>query len=82
MPLRMGKGRNKKKAPATILFTSEDNEEGKRQSCVYASCQMSGHSVGPIWGHGEKSIKRVLATLTEQCDCPARYHANREQVEG
>jgi len=69
----------KTKAPATVLFTSEKNDEGKRQNCVYAQCHLSGYSVGPIWGHKDASVKRALATLTEECDCPARFHQNKEQ---
>jgi hypothetical protein len=73
------KKRKKQKAPATVLFTSEKNDEGKRQTCVFAQCHFSGNGVGPIWGHSDASVKRALATLTEECDCPAQYHQNKEQ---
>ena len=73
------KKRKKQKAPATVQFTSEKNDKGEKQSCVFAQCQFSGHGVGPIWGHSDASVKRALATLTEECDCPAQFHQNKEQ---
>jgi hypothetical protein len=70
---------NKQIAPAIVVFGSTTNENGKEQTCVYAICTRSDVKVGPIWGHNARSIKRVLATLTEKCDCPARRHSNQEQ---
>lgn len=71
--------KSKNKAPATVLFTSEKNENGRKQKCVYAQCHYSGVGHGPIWGHGDNSVKKVLAELTQNCDCPARFHHKREQ---
>jgi hypothetical protein len=83
IPRRNGLGRgrkkNRNKAPATVLFTHEVNDKGHRQICVYAQCQLSGIAHGPVWGHGDNSVKRVLAELTAECDCPAMYHMNKEQ---
>jgi hypothetical protein len=73
-----GRRRKLTKAPATVQFTTEENDEGRSQRCIYAWCQFTDIQVGPIWGHSERSIKRALATLTEECDCPARYHTRRE----
>jgi len=73
------KKKKKTKAPATVLFTSEKNENGRRQKCVFAQCHFSGYGAGPVWGHGDNSVKKVLAQLTAECDCPARYHQNKEQ---
>jgi uncharacterized protein (DUF2461 family) len=67
-----------KKAPSNVLYTSEDNEKGVNQPCVYVQCQLSEHSVGPIWGHSDASVKRALATLTTECECPARFHVVRD----
>jgi len=75
--LRVGKGK-RRKAPATVFFTSENNDEGKRQICVYARCDMSDKVVGPVWGHADQSIRRALAELTSNCDCPAGFHNARE----
>jgi hypothetical protein len=75
-PLRRKKSR--KVAHATILFTSAKNEDGDRQICVYAQCQMSENTAGPIWGHTDQSIRKSLSVLTRHCDCPARFHKPRE----
>ena len=64
----------KRRTGATIYFKSAANEEGKMQTCVYAECHLSVKKVGPIWGHGERSIKRALVHLTLACDCPGKYH--------
>lgn len=60
--------------PASVKYTSEENDAGYEQDCVYATCGQSGLVVGPIWGHSERSVARALATLTEKCSCNARFH--------
>lgn len=52
---------------AEINYTSEENEYGREQDCVYATCCQSDVTAGPIWGHSEASVKRALATLSEEC---------------
>lgn len=70
---------NRRKAPATVIFTTAmDPVSGHRKPCVYASCHRSGNTVGPVWGHQDQSVRRVLAHLTHECDCPASYHNLRE----
>lgn len=64
----------KKRGPSTIIYGHAKDENGHSQLCVYAECQVGGSVVGPIWGHGDKSAKKALATLTRECDCPARFH--------
>jgi hypothetical protein len=59
---------------ATIDQTEERNERGVLQPCVYAECAETGYVAGPVWGHGEASVKRVLATLTAECSCGAGWH--------
>ena len=61
-------------ATAEIAFEIETNEAGYDTACVYATCLTSGDSVGPIWGDGPASVKRALATLTEECSCDATFH--------
>jgi hypothetical protein len=61
-------------APAEIQETTEENDRGFDQECVYAVCSVSGDEVGPVWGTGEASRKRALATLTEECSCGAKFH--------
>lgn len=63
------------RAPSVVEYTSSANDDGNDQLCIYAECTWSGERVGPIWGHTEKSMRRALATLTTQCDCPARFHS-------
>jgi hypothetical protein len=79
-PFSIGKGKmaKKSKAPATILFGSAVSPEGDKQLCVWAMCEMSNARFGPVWGHSENSIKRALASLTKECDCPARFHNARD----
>lgn len=58
---------------ASIDYTEEENEDGRMQDCVYATCGETGETAGPIWGHSDASVKRALATLAENCeDC---FHA-------
>lgn len=61
-------------AYAKIEYAEERNSRGRLQSCVYAQCQDSGHVSGPVWGHEDKSVKRVLALLTEEDSCGATFH--------
>lgn len=72
-PLR--RKRSKKVANSSVIFTQATNEDlGRKQLCVYAECHQSGMIIGPVWGHMDQSVRRVLAQLTHDCDCPARYH--------
>ena len=73
-----GRRRKITKAPATVFFTTQRNDEGREQRCDYAWCHFTEIKVGPIWGHSKRSVTRALATLTEECDCPARFHSQRE----
>lgn len=66
------------KAKAEIEYTSEENDSGFDQECVYANCCESGESVGPVWGQGDASVKRALAQLTEECGCGAKFHTTEE----
>lgn len=72
--------KNKKVSPSMVVFSSAINENGKDQTCIFAVCSRSEIRVGPIWGHNSRSIKRALATLTEECDCPATRHTQLESV--
>jgi len=64
------------RSPATVEYTEEDNDRGFPQDCVYVECSNSGYRVGPIWGHGEASVRRALAQLTEECSCGAAFHSD------
>ena len=57
-----------------VEFTTATSSRGYQQKCVYARCRAADERVGPIWGHGEKSVKRALCTLTEQCWCGTKFH--------
>ena len=70
-PLRR---KRKNKAPCTVLFGSSKNEDGHKQICVFVECSFSGCQAGPVWGHSDQSIRRALATLSKECDCPAKFH--------
>lgn len=59
---------------AEIEFTTEQNK-GRQQDCVYASCTEADHKVGPVWGHGAASVKRALVMLSEDCPCGESYHS-------
>lgn len=76
--IQFKKRRKKNKSPAKIVWSSAVNDKGKSQICIYAVCGMSDDEVGPIWGHSDAAVRRALATLTAECDCPARYHSARE----
>ena len=76
-PLR--KTKSKRIAPATVLYTKTKNESGEKQLCVYAQCQYVGCVVGPIWGHEQRSVNKVMAELTRRCQCGRPFHKIREQ---
>lgn len=61
-------------APATVFFGHARDEGGCRQLAVWAECVYSGLRVGPVWAHGQPSVRRCLATLTQSCDCGRSYH--------
>lgn len=71
--------RSRKTAYATVHFTSE-RKDGKNALCVYATCQFTDTAAGPIWGHGEASVRAALAELTRCCPCPATYHRLRDST--
>lgn len=50
-----------------IDYTEEENEDGRMQDCVYATCRETDARVGPVWGHGDNSVKCALAQLSEEC---------------
>ena len=64
----------RKTQTATIEETEEENDYEREYPCVYATCDRSGLTVGPIWGTGTDSRKRALAQLTEECSCGATWH--------
>lgn len=69
-------------ALATIEYTEEESDlTGHDQPCVYATCNVSGDTAGPVWGDGPASVKRALAMLTERCDCGARWHQDQDGEE-
>lgn len=70
--------RSRTTAPATVLFSSNYNEKGQKQLCVYAECHYSGSRAGPIWSHTDAAVNRCLATLTHDCECGRRFHKARE----
>ena len=61
---------------ARLDYLEEENEEGVPVPCIYAECEDTGESIGPIWGHGDASRKRALATLAEKCD--GSWHSTGE----
>lgn len=67
------------RAAAKITHTEEENDDGRLQACVYATCCESDDDAGPIWGDSEASVKRALATLTENCGCGADFHYDEDQ---
>ena len=77
----MLKRKSRKVAPASLLFTKSKNEKGQMQLCVYAQCQYAGTVQGPVWGHQQASVNRVMAQLTFYCQCGRPYHKIR-QYEG
>ena len=70
--------RKRKIADATVRFGIKKNLQGRLQCCVWAECHLSGNRAGPIWGHSDESVRKVLAELTSECDCPASFHRGTE----
>jgi len=59
---------------ASVERTSDKNARGYHQDCVFVICAEADVEVGPIWGHGEKSVYRALCGLNEACTCGAQKH--------
>jgi len=70
----------RRKTSATVHFLHRKNDQGHSQPCVFAECHASSVVIGPVWGHGEASVRRVLAQLSTECECPAAYHWHKESV--
>lgn len=64
-----------------VEYSSAKNDEGRQQNCVYAICVESNHRVGPIWGQHERSIKRAMITLTQECECGAKWHSEKDETD-
>ncbi len=61
-------------AGARIIYTKRQNERGYEGDCVIAVCEEGEGRTEPVWGHGDRSVKRALATLSKVCSCGARWH--------
>jgi hypothetical protein len=70
----VGRRYGQERRAAEITYAEEENDHGRKTPCVYATCEKSGDEVGPIWGDGDASVHRALATLTDECGCGARFH--------
>jgi len=70
----------RRKSSATIHFVYRKNDQGHKQPCVFAECHASSSMTGPVWGHGEASVRRALAQLSTECECPANYHRHQESL--
>jgi hypothetical protein len=54
------------------LYDQAENEHGRLVPCVYVECPLCGHCT-MSYGTSERSIKRCLALLREQCPEAANY---------
>ena len=63
-----------------VDYTTHENETGYEQDCIFATCEESGFNVGPVWGHGDASVKRALALLSESCPCGAGFHKDSNDL--
>lgn len=78
MPFRRPRIRRKKFAPAQVTYTTTETQKNGARPCVYATCLFLGTRVGPIWSHSDQAVKRALASLTRECECPAKFHRAME----
>ena len=58
-------------AYATIQYITLENEEGYDVDSVQASCTIGETEA---YGTHERSIKRALAELSQNCSCGASFH--------
>lgn len=49
-----------------IDYTYAENESGNEQECVVAECSECEH-VEQSWGHGDKSVRRCLVLMGQNC---------------
>lgn len=68
------------KVPAIIYFKRSLDDKDHKQSCVYAECSRGGTIVGPVWGHTDQAVRKVVAALTRRCECPAKFHQPQEYI--
>lgn len=54
-----------------VDFTSRENDNGFPQDCVVVTCSECDHSE-QSWGHGERSVRRCLALMAENCPHDAK----------
>jgi hypothetical protein len=58
------------------------NSKSQGKPYITATCQESGEVTDPVYGHGVRSVKRALATLSEECSCGSKFHkASNEEDE-
>lgn len=41
---------------------------------LYATCKAGDHVVGPITGHGPRSVAAACAILSKDCPCGRKWH--------
>jgi hypothetical protein len=70
-----------KVSDAEVILGREPNAKtGREQECVTARCLETGQVTEAIWGTGINSVRRALATLTEECGCGARFHRDADEA--
>lgn len=57
---------NGPKVTCEVEFTSRENDNGFPQDCVVVTCTECEHSE-QSWGHGDRSVRRCLALMSENC---------------
>ena len=55
-------------APVRVQFTRYE-KDGHFKHAVFMECLITGVTVGPIWGHENKSIMKAKTTLSRRCPC-------------
>ncbi len=81
----LSSGKKRASSDANVLYTRDVNENGYMQDCVWAYC-LSPDANEPgeenegvrVWGHTDKSIKRAMRLLTQECLCGAAEHLPRD----
>lgn len=60
-----------------VEFTTKENDNGREQACVVVKCEECDHETWS-WGDSDRSVRRCLALLGEECPMDEKNFYVRE----
>lgn len=59
----------KRYSPTAVRFEMLATVRGNKRPACFAVCLLGDTEVGPVWGHGARSVTRARMTLGRRCEC-------------